>query len=176
MADYPTDQVPGTESSGGTTAGDTVVAGLTPLAQQYLDQTRPWVRFMSIITFLTAGLMVLLGLLIMAITIYSGVAGTNREGFGLLGSAIGAGLIALLYIALACVYVVPALHLSRYASAIQRLKANATARGLEDALRHQKSFWRFIGILSVIGIVLAVVGVGLAIVAGVIAAMMAGRP
>jgi anti-sigma-K factor RskA len=83
--------------------------------------------------------------------------------------------LALLYVALACVYIAPGLYLSRYANAIKRLKVNSTAAGLEEALKHQKSFWRFIGILTAISLAVAVVVVGLAIVAGVIGAMMAAR-
>ena len=175
MSEYPADHVPGTDSSSGATGGGPVMASLTPLAQQYLDQTRPWVRFMSIVIFVMAGLMVLLGLVMLLIGIFGGLAARNGGGLGMLGSAIG-GVMALLYLALACVYIAPGLYLSRYANAIKLLKANCTAGGLEDALKHQKSFWRFVGILTAIGLAVGVVGVGLAIMAGVIGAMMAARP
>jgi len=51
----------------------TVTVGLTPLAQHYLDQTRPWVRFMSIMTFASAGLMLLAGLMMLLVGVF-GVA------------------------------------------------------------------------------------------------------
>jgi hypothetical protein len=175
MSEYPADHVPGTDSNSAARDGGTVIASLTPLAQQYLDQTRPWVRFMSVMIFVSAGLMVLLGLVMLLVSIFGGLAAGNRELLGVLGSAVGGGLVALFYLALACVYIAPGLYLSRYANAIKRLKVNSTAGGLEDALKHQKSFWRFVGILSAISIAVAVVVVGLGIVAGVIAAMMAAR-
>ena len=175
MSEYPTDHVPGTESSSGATGGGPVMAGLTPLAQQYLDETRPWVRFMSIVIFVMSGLMALMGLVMVLVGIFGGLAAGNTGGLGPLGSAIGMGVMALFYLALACVYIAPGVYLSRYAAAIQRLKANSTAGGLEDALKHQKSFWRFVGILTAVGLVVGVVAVGLAIVAGVIGAMMAAR-
>jgi len=99
----------------------------------------------------------------------------GNGGPGPFGSATGFGVMALVYVLLAFVYVAPGAYLARYATAIKRLKANSTAGGLEDALKHQKSFWRFAGIVTAIGIVVAVVVVGLAIVAGVIGAMMAAR-
>jgi hypothetical protein len=151
------------------------MAALTPLAQQYLNQTRPWVRFMSIVIFVMSGLMVLMGLVMLLIGIFGGLAASNTGGLGPLGSAIGMGMMALLYLALACVYIAPGVYLSRYANAIQHLKANGTAGALEDALKHQKSFWRFVGILTAVGLVVGVVAVGLAIMAGVIGAMMAAR-
>lgn len=175
MNDHPADHVPGTNTRVVATAGGAVRASLTPLAQQYLDQTRPWVRFMSVITFVSAGLMVVVGLAMLVISVFGGLAAGNGEGAGVLGTAIGGALVALFYVGLACLYVVPGLYLSRYASAIKQLNVDSTAAGLEEALKHQKSFWRFVGILAVIGLVVAVVVLGLAFVAGVIAAAMAGR-
>lgn len=140
MSDHPADHVPGTDVRGAATDGGAVLASLTPLAQQYLDQTRPWVRFMSVVTFVSAGLMVLTGLVMLLISVFGGLAAGNREELGALGSAVGGGLLALFYVALACVYIAPGLYLSRYAKAIKRLKVDSTAAGLEEALKHQKSF------------------------------------
>jgi hypothetical protein len=158
------------------TDGGVPIASLTPLAQQYLDQTRPWVRFMSVMIFASAGLMALVGLVMLLAALLGGVPATGDE--GPTARAFAAGVAAgqaFAFVLLAFVYVAPGLYLARYAGAITRLKANATAGGLEDALKHQKSFWRFVGILSVIGLVVTAFAVVLAIVAGVIAAMMAGR-
>ena len=175
MTKSPADHVPGTEPGIGATGGGAVMASLTPLAEQYLDQTRPWVRFMSVVTFGGAGLMVLVGLVMLAVGLFSGLAGTSTGGLGPLGSAIGGGVMALLYLALACVYIAPGLYLWRYADAIQRLKTDSTTSGLEDALKHQKSFWRFVGIVTAIGLVVGVIAVGLAIMAGLVGALMAAR-
>ncbi len=72
-------------------------------------------------------------------------------------------------------YIAPGMFLWRYASAIQSLKASATAARLEDALKHQKSFWRFLGILTAIAVVVGILGIGLAVVVGALGAMMAAR-
>lgn len=175
MNEYPADHVPGTDSNSAAADGRAVIASLTPLAQQYLDQTRPWVRFMSVVTFASAGLMVVMGLGLLFFGLLGGLAAGNREGFGVLGSAVGAGVLALFYLAVAGLYIAPGLYLARYAKAIERLEANSTPVGLEDVLKHQKSFWRFAGIVTAIGLAVAAVVVGLAIMAGVIAATMAGR-
>jgi hypothetical protein len=66
----------------------TVTVGLTPLAQQYLDQTRPWVRFMSIMTFASAGLMLLAALMMLLVGVF-GVASRGRRVQNLAGSAAG---------------------------------------------------------------------------------------
>ncbi len=176
MSDVPTEQTPEAESGSGGMATDSAAASLTPLGQHYLDQTRPWVRFMSVVTFVSAGFMALVGLVIFLASIFGGLASRETGGLGPLVSAIGGGLMALLYLALACVYIAPGMFLWRYASAIQSLKASATAARLEDALKHQRSFWRFVGILTVVAVVVCVLGVGLAILIGALGAMMAARP
>jgi len=175
MSEYPMDHVPGTNADSAATDGGTPAASLTPLAQQYLDQTRPWVRFMAILIFVSVGLMALVGISMLLVAVLGGFRAMGDGGPGPLGSAAGFGVMALVYVLLALVYVAPGLYLSRYATAIKRLNANSTAAGLEDALKHQKSFWRFVGILSVIGLAVAAVVIVLGILAGVIAAMMAGR-
>ena len=175
MSEYPAEHVPGSDPDGAAIDGRALSASLTPLAQQYLDQTRPWVRFMSVVTFVSAGLTMVLGLVVLVFSMFSGAAAGNGEELGALGSAVGGGLLALLYLVLACVYIAPGLYLARYASAITRLKSTPTAGGLEDALKHQKSFWRFVGILTVVGLVVAVIMLGLAVVAGVIGAIMSGQ-
>jgi hypothetical protein len=175
MSAHPADHVPGTDSSSAAVEGGTPTASLTPRAQEYLDQTRPWVRFMSIMIFASAGLMALAGMAMLLVAVLGGFRAVGDGGPGPLGSAAGFAGMALVYILLAFVYVAPGLYLFRYATAIKRLRANSTAGGLEDALKHQKSFWRFVGILSVVGLVIAVVVLALGILAGLLAAMMAGR-
>ena len=175
MSEYPTEHVLGTDSGNRAVDADAVPASLTPLAQQYLDQTRPWVRFLSVLTFASAGLMVLMGLAMLAASVFSGFVARSPAGPGGLGGAVGTGLIALFYLALACAYIAPGLYLSRYASAIKHLKSNGTTAGLEDALKQQKSFWRSAGILTVVGIGVGVIVIALMIVAAVTAAMMAAR-
>ena len=172
MSDQPTNQVPVVESGVEATAG---MVGLTPRAQQYLDETRPWVQFISIWTFVMAGFMVLGGLGLLAASVLGGLAARNQTGFGAFGSVIGGGLLALLYVVLAFVYIAPGLYLSRYARAIAHLRAKASAAALEDALKHQKSFWRYAGIVMAIGLVVAIVVMVVAVAAGVIAAVMAAR-
>ncbi len=175
MGEHPTDRVAGAESGIGTTDGGAVVVGLTSLAHQYLDQTRPWVRFMSVMIFVVAGLMVLMGIAMLVVSMLGGFAARDTGPAGALGSAIVGGLLALFYFALSALYVAPGVYLARYATAIKVLRTNRDAAVLEDALKHQKSFWRFVGIMAAIGTALAVIGVILAIVVAGIAGAMAAR-
>jgi hypothetical protein len=145
---------------------------LTSVAQQYLNQTRPWARFMSIVMFVFAGLMVLAGLAMFLAGLAGGLASHASQGDGRFGPMMAplAGIpVGLLYIIMAILYIAPGVFLARYASAIASLEMERSAAALENALKQQKSFWRFVGIMTVIGLVLTV----LAIVIGIIFAVLA---
>ncbi len=150
-------------------------AVLTPLALQYLDQTRPWVLFLSIVTFMMAGLMLLFGGFMLVAGLVGSLAARNEGQVSALGGAIGMGVMSLMYVAMAILYVPAALFLYRFARAIKRLVAGSTAAALEDTLKSQRSFWRYVGILTIIGVVVMVVFIVLAFVLGAMAAVMAGR-
>ena len=79
-----------------------------------------------------------------------------------------ASMIGLMYFAIAAIYVAPAIFLNRYASGIAALLRTNRSSDLEQALRSQKSFWKFIGILMLV--ILSIYAV-IALVA-VIAAIM----
>jgi hypothetical protein len=153
--------------------GHSGVPVLTPLARQYLDQTRPWVRFMAIVTFVGAGLTALLAAVILVAVVLSGGLGREGNAPASQGGALGAVLAALVYLATACLYVALGLFLSRYAAAIHRLQATGAEADLEDALKSQKSFWRFVGICTVVGLVIGAIGLALAILAGALGAVTA---
>ena len=169
MGDYLGDQgaaVAGVE----TIAGVAVEGLLTPLSRQYLRETRPWLRFISIFVFVVVGLMVLAGgvmVLIGVVSVALPQAAGAPEGFG-----AGAGLMGLLYLALACLYLATGVALARYASAMKRLEAVGDAASLEAALRCQKSFWRLVGFLVIAGIAAMVLGVAI----GIFAALMSSGP
>lgn len=102
-----------------------------------LRQTKPWVRFMSVIMFIGSGFMALGGAIMMA----AGAAGAP----GVPGAFLG-----ILYILMAILYVIPAVFLWRYADRIGSFLLQRTPGALAHALEAQKSFWKFVGILTLI--------------------------
>jgi hypothetical protein len=116
-----------------------------------LAQTRPWVRFLAVLGFIACGFLLLGALFVLAA-----------------GAAAGGGektLIGLIYLPLAVLYMFPSLFLWRYGGAIGELLAGGGVPKLVDAIRHQKSFWRLIGILTLVILclyilIIVVVGVG----------------
>ena len=169
------DQVQGPMPASQPDAGPAQAVPTVVLSQQgltFLDQTRPWVRFLSIMAFIGVALMALAAVAMIAIAM-SGMMSRNVPGNPL--GAAGVVAAAFFYLMIACLYIAPGVFLFRYASAIARLKESYASEALEDALRNQKSLWRFVGILTVIALVIMVLVVIAAVVAGILGVLLAGR-
>ena len=102
-----------------------------------LAQTRPWLRLML-------GVFVTSIALLVVFVVGFGVLGW----FAHPGRPPGFGLGMLLTVLFVVgIYTPPAVYLARSAGSIRRLQQGGGWLALEDALRHQKSFWRYLGIL-----------------------------
>lgn len=143
----PTDLLPPKETYG----------PITPQMVEYLSGTKPWVRFMSVLMFVSVGFILLGAVAILLVP--SSMGGLSV-------------LIAVIYFGLAALYVFPAYYLHQFASSIRSLEQGGGNVAMEDALRSQRSFWRFVGIAAIIVIVVYV----LVIVFAVLAGMSAPRP
>ncbi len=111
----------------------------TPVSEatvEILRGTRPWVVLLSVLAFIGSGLMAAVGLIAAAFSMLAP------------GAKGSAALLGLVYFPIAAVYVYPGIKLWGYGAAIARLTATRTSADLEDALRQQKSFWKFSGIAS----------------------------
>jgi hypothetical protein len=139
---------------------------VTAQMRQYLAQMQPWVRLMSVLTFLAAAFAGIIGVFVALVGTVAGIATRDTSGSGI--GVLGGVLFGWFYILLGAVYIPPGLFLYRTASAIKRMKAGDPTTALEDALKNQKSFWRFVGILSLVAIAIAI----LVMIAGIIAAVL----
>jgi TonB family protein len=127
---------------------------LTAAAQQFLYQTGSWARFMSVMIFIWSAVMALSGLGTIMLSIGSRIPLGPRQ-FSLF--PVGYTALGAFYILFAILYVAPGVFLFRYAGAIGMLRMSRSAQALEDAFRNQKSFWRYVGILTIIHIVLGAI-------------------
>ena len=121
---------------------------ISPLALQHLLRTQPWVRLVSIVGLIGVSLSLL-------IMILGGVGITNM-GRTRLNSAGEAGYMAGsvgMTLAFALFYIYPLMKLSKYAAAIRSLRFTQSMAGLENALDQQRGFWKFVGLIMLIGIV-----------------------
>ena len=107
----------------------------------YLNATRPWVKFLAIVGFVFTGLMILFGI----IMTFAFSALPHQQGT----PAISGPIFGILYLICAGLYVMPCLFMYRYATAIAAIPVVGQS-ALEDALRNQKSFWKFMGITMLV--------------------------
>lgn len=103
----------------------------------HLDGTRPWARFLAIMGFVAAGIMVVLSVFMLAATPF-------------MESGLMGPFMSMIYLLGAVLYVVPCLYLNRYASSIAEISRGGGPRAMAEALDHQRRFWRIMGILTIV--------------------------
>ncbi len=120
----------------------------------HLRKTRPWVRFLATLGFVFLGLIGLFGI------------GTTLVSFSTAGLFENYLMIVpgLLYLGMLVLYFFPILYLHRFAGSLKQLLAEGGTRALEDAMRHQKSFWKFAGIVSAVTIGLVILVMVLSVI------------
>jgi len=130
-----------------------------------LRQTKPWVRFISVMSFVGSAFMVLAGLLmIVAKPLGFGAAVARFDGgFG--------AVVGVVYIIMALFYIIPAVFLWRYADRIALFVREGSTGALASALEAQKSFWKFAGIVMLVVIAIYALIFVVAIVGGIVASM-----
>lgn len=122
-------------------------------AADMLRQTKPWVRLISVMCFICAVFVALAGVVLLVVR-PRGMPG-----------GIGAG-IGLVYIVMATLYIAPGVFLWTYATRIGMFMRHTTPYTLASALESQKSFWKFVGIVTLIVLVVYLLIIVFAMVFG----------
>src|SRR5262245_25981125 len=104
-----------------------------------LHRTQPWVRFLGIMGFVLAGLMLLVGL----------VGGAASYAIGRTEMLP----VMVMYPLFGALYVIPSMYLLRYADNIKRFLASTHEQDLAGALEAQRSFWKFAGIMTIVWLI-----------------------
>ena len=117
-----------------------------------LRSTKPWVKLLSVLGFISIGFMILIGI---GFIVFSNMIPGQK------GAPPAVG--GLIYLVMSLLYLFPTLHLYRYSSAIGKFLNSNAKEDMELALMQQKSFWKFIGIMTLITFVLGVLAIGAAI-------------
>ena len=123
-------------------------AVITPAMIHSVSGLGPWTRFLAIMGFITVGFM----LIVSAFLLVAGILGgtVSRD----LGGTVVPIMMTVMYVIMAVVYLFPALYLWQSAGAVVRLKNGAVREGMETALEKHRKFWKFIGILVIVFLVL----------------------
>jgi len=122
-------------------------------AAQELLRSQGWVRFVSVLMLLSTAFMLFSAFLGMMTPRYSQFDSRYRSSSldTMIGFQIG------MFVAIALLYLYPAILLARYASAIKRFRFSGNMMDVEAALRHQRFFWRFIGIIGIVIIAIMII-------------------
>ena len=136
---------------------------ITAESRMYLAETAQWAKFLAIVGFVFMGLMVLIGLF------FGSIMGGMMASLGEEASAgpMGAmgGFMGIMYVFIALIYFFPCYYLLKFANQTKAALANNDAYTLTDALKNQKSVYKFMGIFMIIilgfyvlGIIAAIIG------------------
>ena len=112
---------------------------IAPGIVNVLAQTRPWVRLTAVVALLLAALAEV-RILLKAVE-DRGRLETNAAGY-----LVVIGLMMLPPL----LYVPAALFLKRYSASIRLVQDGGGPAALEAALAHQKSFWKYVGVMLLI--------------------------
>ena len=116
---------------------------VTTSSKDFLLYASKWSNFLAILGFVGIGLMVLGGLIVTII-------GTSFP--GIQSPAVPMGLIGKIYLLLGLLYFFPTLYLYNFAQNIKKALVNSSQQNLDLGFENLKSFFKFIGIFSIVTI------------------------
>lgn len=116
---------------------------LDSAGQGYLKEIAKWAKFLSIVGFVSVGLMILFSLFLG--TIYSSMIPGYKEipGFPM-------WTLSAFYILISILYIIPVLYLYRFATKVQIALIEDNEFELTTALENLKSLFKFVGIATII--------------------------
>jgi hypothetical protein len=107
----------------------------------YLNETRKWTIFLSVLGFIFLGLMVIMA--IFAGTIFSSMSG----GMAPAGTGI---FLSFMYVAIAALYFFPIFYLYKFSTLSKRAIYGESTDDLTLAFKNLKSHYKFMGILTIV--------------------------
>ena len=148
----------------------------------YLREASPWLRFVGILGFVGAGVLIVTGIALpfwfgmLGGELYGGILGHSLDMGGAgLGAAMG-GILGFFYIVSAVLTLVPSLFIYGFGSRIRRHVRTGSDTDLEQAFRNNKSLWKFTGILCIVCIALVIPGLVIFTIVSVVGAVTAASP
>ena len=121
---------------------------LTETAKGFLREAAKWAYFLSIIGYIGLGFLVLFAFF--AASLFATMGGGEM---GMMG-ALGGTFITVLYLIIALVYFFPIYYLNKFATNVKAAFKNDNTESLTAGFGYLKSHYKFIAILTIVGIVL----------------------
>jgi hypothetical protein len=130
----------------------------------YLNEASRWSRFLSILGFIYCGLMLLGGVFVGSIM--SRLPGINGDNSAM--QMMSSGVFGFIFFCGALIMFFPTLFLYNFSTKIRKAFRNNDQSVLSESFKNLKSFFKFYGIIAIIGLSFY----ALAIVAAIIGAMV----
>ena len=121
---------------------------IDPTASALLREASKWAKFLAIMGFILCGFLVFAG--IFAGTLFSSFSNMGSQYGGSPMPATMGGLMTGFYIIMALVYFFPCLFLYRFSTKTQVALRSNDQQQLISSLSNLKSYFKFIGILTII--------------------------
>jgi len=120
----------------------------------------------SVLVYIACAFLIIGGIAALVTSIAGGVSGGASTGPLALGIGLGIAVFAIYSVAAVLIFPV-ALFLGRYASQIKGLKKTGRVEALENALFAQKSFWKYVGVLALINLIINILAIAGLLIFGV---------
>ncbi|MCL1993654.1 MAG: hypothetical protein FWG66_11985 [Spirochaetes bacterium] len=128
----------------------------------YLYDAAGWLRFVGILLLIKSGLFILGGL------VFS-IGILVASGFTYVYDDYGLEFMGLAFALLGAVFFFPARYVYRFGTKIRKYRFSKKDGDMESALKNNKSFWKFAGILCIVFLALIPLFLVLAIAGGILA-------
>ena len=122
-------------------------------SRTHLAEAAKWAKFLSIIGFVGCGLLVLIGIFFGSFFSMFSSELNRTSPYGDMAASGGMGAVAaIMYSIIALVYFFPCLFLFRFATKMKTALASNDQETLNASFQNLKATFRFIGILTLIGL------------------------
>ena len=128
---------------------------IDPVTKAHLSEAAKWARFLAILGMIFLVLIILVGVFGSTV-LFSSMSGFEGDSTGM--AAYGSGIVAGYMIVIAVIYFFPLLFTLRFANNARTALNTNNQQALNTAFQNLKACFRFIGILTIIGLVFMAIG------------------
>lgn len=128
---------------------------IDPVTKAHLSEAAKWARFLAILGMIFLVLIIIAGVF-GSTMLFSSMSGFEGDTAGL--TAYGSGIVAGYMIVIAVIYFFPLLFTLRFANNARTALNTNNQQALNTAFQNLKACFRFIGILTIIGLVFMAIG------------------
>lgn len=123
-------------------------------SKQYLIETSKWGLFFTVLGF------IMIGLICLAAIVMIGLSST-------VGQSMQLSIMGVAYLIFGVLYIIPVIYMMKFSNNMKKGLEMGTSSEIEEGFKNLKALFRFTGILSIVVIGLYILGILVAVIAGV---------